>query len=77
MKYLVTFNVLNPKTGHICPVRASVEVKDVTRKAAIAASRKYMEEIGIGIVPTPSSVKSIGAAPRSRPLRLKVELPRL
>ncbi len=68
MKYVISFNDLNPKTGRVSPVKASVEVKDLARNAAVEAAKKYIEDLGIEVVPAPSAVRAIGA-PR-RPSRL-------
>jgi hypothetical protein len=68
MKYIISFNVLSPKTGRISPVKASVEVKDLARKAAVDVAKKYIEDLGIEVVPVPSSVRTIGG-PR-RPSKL-------
>lgn len=81
MKYLITFNILD-KAGRRTPVRASVEVKDLARPAAIRAALRYITDIGINVVEIPSSVTNVGSRPArkrppSRPLRVKVELPRL
>lgn len=65
MKYLVTFNVLD-KRGRNTPVRASVEVKDLARPAAIAAALDYMCKVGVLVVSTPSSVQAV-SPPRRRP----------
>jgi len=67
MKYVITFNVLNPRSGRPSPVRASVEVKDLARPAAIAAALGYVRDLGISVPSTPSSVLSVGAPRRRRP----------
>lgn len=72
MKYIISFNVLSPVSGRITPVKASVEVKDLARRAAVEVARKYVEGLVIKVVPVPSSVRAVGA-----PSRRPAKLPRL
>ncbi len=61
MKYVVSFNVLNPN-GRPSAVQASVEVHDLARPAAVRAAHGHIQAQGIRIGSVPSSVRS--AAPR-------------
>ncbi len=76
MKYLVTFNVMDRRTGRPTPLKVSCEFKDLPRSAAIAAFLQYASQQGILVGGVPSSVEAVG--PPYRPRRApKVRTPSL
>jgi hypothetical protein len=69
MKYTVTFNVLDRRTGRPTPLRLSCEFKDIPRDGAVRAFLQYALEQEIPVGGTPCSVKSVGAPPRTPKVR--------
>lgn len=74
MKYVVTLNVVDRRTGRPTPLKLSCEFKDLPRDAAIRAMVQYAAQQDIHVNAVPSSVRSVGAPPRRAP---KVRLPSL
>jgi hypothetical protein len=76
VKYLVTFNVMDRKSGRPTPLKVSCEFKDLSREAAIAAFLQYAGQQGILVGGVPSSVEAVG--PLYKPRRApKVRTPSL
>ncbi len=76
MKYLVTFNVLDRRSGRPTPLKVSCEFKDLSRAAAISAFLQYASHQGILIGGVPSSVEAVGPLYRPRKTA-KVKTPSL
>jgi hypothetical protein len=70
VKYLVTFNVMDRKSGRPTPLKVSCEFKDLPREAAVKAMLQYASQQGILIGGVPSSIESVGARPRKDRLTL-------
>lgn len=68
MKYLVTFNVLDRRSGRPTPLKVSCEFKDLPRDAAVKAFLQYAREQNIPVEAVPCSMKSVGPAPRKNRL---------
>jgi len=74
MKYIVTFNVMDRKSGRQTPLKVSCEFKDLPREAAVKAMIQYASQQGILIGGIPTSIESVVVRPRKGP---KVRTPSL